>query len=85
MAHGDGAWAVLLPHTRHRVWGGQPACCGASIATPAAHLTLPPPPTTGGPRIASWEQAIAAFTGGAIPSIHLDKGGKGWRVFSFES
>jgi len=32
-----------------------------------------------------WEQAISAFTGEAIPSIHLEKGGKAWRVFSFES
>ncbi len=32
-----------------------------------------------------WERAIAVFVGKAIPSFPVKKGGKCWRVFSFES
>jgi predicted acetyltransferase len=29
--------------------------------------------------------AIAEFAGEAVPSVRVERGGKGWRVFSFES
>ncbi|HEV2860574.1 MAG TPA: GNAT family N-acetyltransferase [Pyrinomonadaceae bacterium] len=32
-----------------------------------------------------WERAVGEFLGGAAESTALDRGGKGWRVFSFES
>jgi predicted acetyltransferase len=32
-----------------------------------------------------WEWAIAVFAGEAIRSVRVEKGGKCWRVFSFES
>ncbi len=32
-----------------------------------------------------WEQAIAAFTGNAVPSSGFEKNGVRWRLFSFES
>ena len=32
-----------------------------------------------------WEHAIAEFSGRTIPSVPFDKGGKRWRLFSFES
>jgi predicted acetyltransferase len=32
-----------------------------------------------------WERAISTFVGEAIHSLPIEKGGKRWRVFSFES
>jgi predicted acetyltransferase len=32
-----------------------------------------------------WEKAIAEFTGEAIPSVRVEKGGTPWRLFSFNS
>jgi predicted acetyltransferase len=32
-----------------------------------------------------WEGAISAFTGKAIQSVRVEKGGECWRLFSFES
>lgn len=32
-----------------------------------------------------WERAISAFAGETIPSVRVEKGGKYWHVFSFES
>ena len=32
-----------------------------------------------------WERAIARFVGREIPSMRVEKAGKGWDVFSFES
>jgi predicted acetyltransferase len=37
------------------------------------------------PALPFWERAISAFTGETIPSVRVEKGGKGWHVFSFES
>jgi len=37
------------------------------------------------PALPFWERAISAFTGETIPSVWVEKGGKGWHVFSFES
>ena len=32
-----------------------------------------------------WQHAVASFTGKAIPSLRVDKDGKHWHLFSFES
>jgi predicted acetyltransferase len=32
-----------------------------------------------------WQRSIAAFTGKAIQPIHIEKDGKSWQLFSFES
>ncbi len=32
-----------------------------------------------------WKRAIAAFAGEPIPSVRVERAGKWWRVFSFES
>lgn len=32
-----------------------------------------------------WERAIAKFTGKAISPVRIEKDGKGWRLFWFES
>lgn len=32
-----------------------------------------------------WERAIAAFTGGSVPSVRVEKDGVPWCVFSFDS
>jgi predicted acetyltransferase len=37
------------------------------------------------PAVPFWARAISAFTGETIPSVRVEKGGKGWHVFSFES
>jgi predicted acetyltransferase len=32
-----------------------------------------------------WERTIAEFAGEPIPSVHVEKGGKPWRLFAFNS
>ena len=32
-----------------------------------------------------WERAISAFVGEALQSVRIEKGGRSWRVFSFDS